>query len=113
MNALMKEEVLGTLLDHASAEGNATLADFQFDTIVQAEEGKMISADDVKDLIDGAREKGIPLASLIKARGVPNARAITIVTPGPGVVEQANRSGRGSKRETYLVSVKHELTCKR
>lgn len=98
MNVVMNDAVVEHLLDNATAEGNEALADFKFDTILEADEGTSISGDELQKLIEEAREKKVPLASLLRQGRIPNARATTIVTPGPGVVEMATRSGRGAKK---------------
>ena len=67
-------------------------AHFKLDTIAMAEEGKTISGEDVYQIIQEAKAKGVTVASLMHK--LPNARTQVIVTPGPGVVEQAPRSRR-------------------
>jgi len=67
-------------------------ASFKLDTIAIAEEGKTISGDDVYKIIQEAKAKNVTVASLMHK--LPNAQTQVIVTPGPGVVEQAPRSGR-------------------
>jgi hypothetical protein len=57
-----------------------------------ADEGSAISGDDLADLLEEVRQKGVTIASLLNK--LPNVKVQTIVTPGPAVVEQATRSGR-------------------
>lgn len=67
-------------------------APFRFDTIVMAEEGKTISGEDLCEIIKEAKANNVCVASLIHK--LPNAQMTIIVSPGPGVVEQAPRAGR-------------------
>jgi hypoxanthine-guanine phosphoribosyltransferase len=57
-----------------------------------AEEGKTISGDDLYEIIQEAKAKNVTVASLMHK--LPNTQTRVFVTPGPGVVEQAPRSGR-------------------
>ena len=78
---------------NATVPGDSTdEAPFKIDTIAMAEEGKTISGDDLYEIIQEAKAKNVTVASLMYK--LPNARTRVIVTPGPGVVEQAPRSGR-------------------
>ena len=61
-----------------------------------AEEGKTINGDNVYAIIQEAKQRGVTVASLIDK--LPNATARIMVTPGPGVVEQAPRTRR--KKDT-------------
>jgi hypoxanthine-guanine phosphoribosyltransferase len=61
-----------------------------------AEEGKTISGEDLYQIIKEAKAKGVKVASLIHK--LPNSRTQVVITPGPGVVEQAPRARR--KKET-------------
>jgi hypothetical protein len=67
-------------------------APFKIDTIAMAKEGATISGDDLFEIIQEAKIKNVTVASLMHK--LPNTHAQIIVTPGPGVVEQAPRSGR-------------------
>lgn len=94
MNDVLSDETVGHIVSStipADDEGDGT---FKLDSIAMAEEGKTISGDDVYALIQEAKAKGVTMASLMHK--LPNARTQVIVTPGPGVVEQAPRSGRKS-----------------
>lgn len=66
-------------------------AHFKLDTIAMAEEGKTINGEDLHQIIEEAKAKGVTVASLMHK--LPNARTQVIVTPGPGVVEQVPRGG--------------------
>jgi hypothetical protein len=65
-----------------------------------AEEGKTISGDALREIIQEAKEKGVPVASLIHK--LPNAQVNIVISRGPGVVEQAPRLKR---REVLSIGV--------
>jgi len=69
-------------------------APFKIDTFAYAEDGGALNGEDLYNIIQEAKEKGVTIASLIHK--LPNARSQVIVSPGPGVVEQKLRNG--SKR---------------
>ena len=83
--ALVLQDEYGRRYWHRSIQLTGEIADF-------TEDGKTISGDDLYKIIQEAKEKGVTVASLMHK--LPNARTQVIVTPGPGVVEQAPRSGR-------------------
>lgn len=92
MNDVLNDETVEHIVN-ATVPGYASHeAPFKIDTIAMAEEGKTISGDDLYELIQEAKAKNVTVASLIHK--LPNAKARVIVTPGPGVVEQAPRTGR-------------------
>jgi hypothetical protein len=92
MSDVLNEETLEAVVRREMVAGDPDEAAFKLDSIITAEEGTTISGDDVAALIDEAKKTGVTIASLLHK--LPNARVQTIVTPGPGVVEQAQRSGR-------------------
>lgn len=92
MNTILSEETVEHIINATVPGDDAARAPFKLDTIAIAEEGKTIREDDVYAIYQEAKEKGVTVASLIHK--LPNARAQVIVSPGPGVVEQAPRTGR-------------------
>jgi hypothetical protein len=64
---------------------------FKLDTLLFADEGTKISGEDIWRAIEEARRDKVPIASRLK--NIPNTSAKIMVTPGPGVVEQAPRAG--------------------
>lgn len=65
-------------------------------SIVMADPGAMISGDSLADMFERAHALGVPVSSLLsELKGVSTK---TIVSPGPGVVAQATRGGRGKRR---------------
>jgi hypothetical protein len=83
------------LVKSGTAAGEWDEAPLTLNTIIIAEEGKSIGGDDLADLFERARAKGVTVSSLIpELKGVI---ASTIVSAGPGVVEQTSRGGRGKK----------------
>jgi hypothetical protein len=93
MTELLNSETVEELVKLSSSEGAEENAPLKLDTIITAEEGTRISGDAIYEILREARSKGLPVASLVHK--LPNVRVQTIVTPGPGVVEQATRRGRG------------------
>ena len=71
-------------------------AQFEIETMIMATEGKKISGDDISMLIEEAREKNVTFASL--AHKLQNANISSIVSPGPGVIAQAPRTGGRNKK---------------
>lgn len=72
-------------------------APFRISSFVRAEPGKTISGDDIRAIFQEAKAKGVTVASLMHK--VPNARTQIVVSPGPGVVEQAPRTGGRKRKE--------------
>jgi hypothetical protein len=86
-----------TMLDNLISTDNEDEAMLNIDTIVQADAGETISGDDLATAIEQAREKGSSIAAELK--GLKKASVSVQMTPGPGVVEKAERTGgRGTKR---------------
>ena len=94
MNVMFNDEVVEKVLKKTENPEEAT---YNIDTFAYAEEGKTISGDDLYSIIQESKEKGVTVASLIDK--LPNAESKIIISPGPGVVEQAPRPGR-KKRDT-------------
>ncbi len=87
LSDLTGERIVAESLPCSDQEGA-----FKIDTIVIAEEGHTISGDELQKIFQEAKAKGVTVASLLHK--LPNVRTTIVVTPGPGVVEQAPRSGR-------------------
>ena len=92
MNDVLSDETVEHIVKSTLPTNDETTGTFKLDTIAMADEGKTINGDDVYALIQEAKAKGVTVASLMHK--LPNARTQVIVTPGPGVVEQAPRTGR-------------------
>lgn len=92
MNDVLNDDTIEHIVNGTVPEDATDEAPFKIDTIAIAEEGKTISGDDLYQLIQEAKAKKVTIASLIHK--LPNAQTTVVVTPGPGVVEQAPRSGR-------------------
>jgi hypothetical protein len=84
----MLEEIVKTTVP---SHDNESEAHFKLDTIAMADDGKTISGDDLYEIIQEAKAEGVTVASLMHK--LSNANTQVIVTPGPGVVEQAPRGG--------------------
>ncbi|HEU5048520.1 MAG TPA: hypothetical protein VFT64_11835 [Rickettsiales bacterium] len=87
------EHIVNTTVPEASSEESAP---FKIDTLIMADEGKTISSEDLYKIIQDAKEKKVTVASLMHK--VPNANVRVLVTPGPGVVEQAPRTKRKKRK---------------
>lgn len=90
-DVLNDDTVEALVLQGTSApdEGEASL---KLDTIAMADEGTTISGDDLYEIIQEAKAKGVTVTSLMHK--LKNAKTRVYVTPGPAVVEQAARTGR-------------------
>lgn len=92
MADVLNDDTVETLIANSSGEAAEEDASLHFDTLVMADEGTTIRGEDLYNIIQEAKTKGVTVASLV--RNLPNASARVLVTPGPGVVEQAPRTGR-------------------
>lgn len=92
MNDMFNEEIIEHVLDSPSVGENDENAAFSIGSMVYASEGGTIDGDALYSIIEEAKEKGVTIASMLHK--LPNSTSKTIVSPGPGVVEQAPRSGR-------------------
>lgn len=91
MADVLNDETVDDLVRMSGGDGAEDDAALHFDSIAMAEEGKTIRGQDIYELIQEAKAKGVTVASLMHK--LPNATTRVIVSPGPGVVEQAPRSG--------------------
>lgn len=92
MSEYLNDNTVEALVKHSISTVDGGDADLHIDTIAMAEEGKTINGDDLYAIIQEAKSKGVTVASLIHK--LPNATPRIMVTPGPGVVEQAPRTRR-------------------
>lgn len=95
LNAFTPEQ-LARLGRSGTTDDEVESAPIKLDTIVMAEPGKTISGEDLYNLFQKAKAEGVTATS--KMRELKNVTVQTFVSPGPGVVRQATRSGRKSKR---------------
>ena len=91
---LQNDGLLDTLnaLGDEDTESNAL---FKLDSFLIADEGMTINMDEISEIIEEAKAKGVPVASLLQNH--PNYRTQVVISPGPGVIEQAPRSQRKRK----------------
>lgn len=89
MGDLLHEDRLEQVVAEGKAAPNADKALIKLDTFIMAEPGTTISGNDLAALIDEAKAKGANLASV--ATKLPNVKVQTMISAGPGVVEQAPR----------------------
>lgn len=92
MNDVLSNETAESLVNTTIPAEDESDGAISINSIAMAEEGKTIRGDDVYAIYQEAKAKGVTMASLLHK--LPNAKTQVIVTPGPGVVEQAPRSGR-------------------
>jgi hypothetical protein len=105
MSELLHESMLEDLVANSrsgAGEEEAASAPIKLDTIVMADPGTSMRGEDIYNLIQSARAEGVTVTS--KMRDLKNVKVQTMVSPGPGVVRQAPRSGRKRRRnkETIL-----------
>lgn len=94
MSEVLNDQRLEALVaDGRSTDGGDDAA-LHLDTIVMADEGTTISGDDLYKIFQEAKAKGVTVASLMHKVPIKNASTRVFVTPGPGVVELAQRTGR-------------------
>ncbi|MDD5365143.1 MAG: hypothetical protein PHR30_07365 [Gallionellaceae bacterium] len=92
MAEVLNDDTVEALIENSTGGDADEDASLHFDTIAMADEGTTIRGEDLYEIIQEAKAKGVSVASLIHK--LPNARTRVLVTPGPGVVEQALRTGR-------------------
>jgi hypothetical protein len=85
-------EQLASLGRSGTTDDEAESAPIKLDSIIMAEPGKTISGTDLYNLFQKAKAEGVTATS--KLRELKNVSVQTFVSPGPGVVRQASRSGR-------------------
>lgn len=104
MDELLDERLIEHIIAEARSgetDEDSDNAPIKLDTIVMAEPGKAIKGEDIHKLIQAARTEGVTIASKLKE--LKGASIQTYVSPGPGVVHQALRSGRKRKRRNRQV----------
>lgn len=92
MSDILNDEMVKHIVNTTTSVNNEEDAPFKIDSIAIADDGKTISGEDLYAIIKEAKAKGVTIASLMHK--LPNASTRVIVTPGPGVVEQAPRAKR-------------------
>jgi len=92
MSEVLNDETVDVLVAHGQAVDNEEEASLKLDTIIMADEGTTINGDDLYNIMQEAKAKGVTISSLLHK--LKNVKTQVIVTPGPGVVEQAPRTGR-------------------
>ena len=113
MSEVLNESTLEHLVSMGRSgltEDEAAKAPIKLDTVIVAEPGKSIKGEGIFNLIQAAKKEGVTMAS--KAKDLHGVSVQTIVSPGPGVVSQAPRSGR-KKRGNWPAagSADTELRC--
>jgi hypothetical protein len=83
-----------------TSDEEAASAPIMLNTVMMAEPGKTISGDDLYNLIQAAKAEGVTATS--KMHELTGVSVQTFVSPGPGVVPQATRSGRKRRGNRQL-----------
>jgi hypothetical protein len=91
MNALLSDKTVEHIVNTTVHTDDEDGAPFKIDTIA-GRRRKNHKQGRSSEIIQEAKAKGVTVASLMHK--LPNARTQVIVSPGPGVVEQAPRTGR-------------------
>lgn len=94
MSEVLNDQTLEALVADGRSTDREDDATLHLDTIVMADEGTTISGEDLYKIFQEAKSKGVTIASLMHKLPIKNASTQVFVTPGPGVVEQAQRTGR-------------------
>lgn len=97
MEAILgNEDALDLIINKSTPMTDYNDAAFHMSTMVMAPEGGTISGDEIHEAFKEAKETGRTMASVLRER-LKDANIMTIVSPGKGVPEPMQRSGR--KRE--------------
>jgi len=92
MNEVLDEENLEHLVRTGRSGPDDESTGIKVNTLIMADPGKTIRGEDLYNLIQAAKAEGVTVAS--KVHELKGVSVQTVVTPGPGVVRQATRSGR-------------------
>lgn len=85
------------LLAGMHATDDMSKATFRLSNIVTADEGHIISGDDIADLVEESKRTGVPMARLLSR--LSNATHRVFIEPGPAVPVAAKRNKhRGARR---------------
>lgn len=101
MQELMgSEEGLEFIVDQSTPTDNPEEAAYNLSTMVMAKDGESISGDLIADAMKEAKESGRTIASVMREKlKDANANITTIVSPGDGVPETQQRTGRKKKTD--------------
>lgn len=91
MDAIFQDEVVEQVLETASTSASETDGAFKLDTFIMAPPGETLKGEDIYNLMQEAKEKGVTVASLAHKL---DAESTIYVSPGPAAVEQSQRTGR-------------------
>jgi hypothetical protein len=103
MNEVLDERTLEHLVRtgcSGTSEEEVESAPIMLNTFIVAEAGKTISGDDLYNLFQAAKAEGVTATS--KMHELKGVSVQTTVSPGPGVVRLATRSGRKRRGDPQL-----------
>jgi len=98
MRDLLHEVAPELLIEHGRSITDAERGTLSLSTMIMAPDGETISGEKLQELFNEAKRTGVTATSLIH-KNLGNANVQTIISPGEGVVEQAVRSGRGTRKK--------------
>jgi hypothetical protein len=100
INEVLDEYPLEHLVRSGPTDEEVESAPIMLNTLMVPEPGKTISGEDVYNLIQAAKAEGVTATS--KMHELKGVSVQTSVSPGPGVVQQATRSGRKKRVDRKL-----------
>lgn len=95
MEEAFTEENMWDILENSSGQAEPEEGMFDLSTMIIADEGQQLDVNKIIKIINEAREKDVPIATLAHKIG---GKKSTIISPGKGVPDQAHRSGPKKKR---------------
>ena len=110
INDVFLPEVIEAMLDageiFASRDDGGEV---KFDHILTADEGTTMNGDDIQALFKESKETGVPLAPLLREGRIPNAKVMTIASPGPeGTVNIAILKRRLGKPPVVVINERRQ-----
>lgn len=90
MQSLLDNATPEELIDKMESANDIDSAQLHVSIVIEADEGSLISGDEIADLIEEKKRTGVPLAKLVQK--LKNVKIRTIISPGPGVPEITPRS---------------------
>lgn len=101
MKDIFRHEAIEAMIEGGLINNSGDGAgDLKFDYLITADEGTTMSGADIHDMIMEAQKDNVLLGKKLREGRLPNVTVTTYVSPGPDVVEQASRSGRGGKKKS-------------
>ncbi len=93
ISVIEDEEMLRYIAENTSVAENEETAPFSRQTLIEAPKGKTISGDLIADAIEESNKTKEPVGRILQ-RLIPDAKFITVVSPGEGIPRMKKRSGK-------------------